>query len=114
MPRKKPPTDPDAGAWRVILEDVRAQFTVFGDALNAGLRQVNQKIDAFREETNSRFETLEAAVRQNGADIRQNSADIKQNSADIRQNSADIRGLTSRVEKLERIEERVTALERRS
>ena len=122
MPRKKPPatTDPDAGPWRVILEDVRAQMGVFGDALTAGLRDLRTEMVARFDSTDGRLTTLEVAVRQNSADIRtlttrvdQNSADIRQNSADIRQNSVDIRGLTTRVEKLETIEERVTAIEQR-
>ena len=122
MPRKKPPatTDPDAGPWRVILEDVRAQMGVFGDALNAGLRDLRTEMVARFDSTDGRLTTLEVAVRQNSADIRQNSADIRglttrvdQNSEDIRQNSVDIRGLTTRVEKLETIEERVTAIEQR-
>ena len=116
MPRKKPPqgpTEPDAGAWRVILEDIRSQMGVFGDALQTGLREVRQEMAEGFQRTDQRLTAVEAAVRQNSADIRQNSTDIKQNSADIRQNSTDIRSLTTRVERLERIEERVTALEQR-
>jgi uncharacterized protein (DUF3084 family) len=121
MPRKKVPSDPDLDIWRVVAEDCRAQLTVFGDAINAGIQELRRELYDFRGEANVRFEALEAAVRQNSADIRQNSADIRQNSADIRQNSADIAGnsadirdLSTRVGKLEGLFERVTALEKDS
>jgi hypothetical protein len=108
MPRKKPPAtaDPDAGAWRVILEEVRAQMGVFGDALNAGLRDLRTEMVARFDSTDGRLTTLEMAVHQNSADIRTLTTRVDQNGADIR-------GLTTRVEKLETIEERVTAIEQR-
>jgi hypothetical protein len=114
MPRKKVPSDPDQDIWRVVAEDFRAQLTVFGDAINAGIQELRRELYDFRGEANVRFEALEAAVRQNSADIRQNSADIRQNSADIAGNSADIRDLSTRVGKLEGLFERVTALEKDS
>ena len=104
----------------MILEDVRAQISVFGDALTGNIRELRREMIERFDATDVRLTVLETAVRQNSVDIRQNSADIRtlttrvdQNSVDIRQNSADIRSLTTRVEKLETIEERVTAIEQR-
>lgn len=114
MPRKKAPvtkTPPrtSRGAERplgVLIEDLYSRLQVVVEGVGSAVERLDAKLDAFRQEVDTRFVILESVVRQN-------SADIRQNSADVRQNGADIRALTDRVEKLEHIEERVTALERR-
>ena len=130
MPGKKPPPKkPPAAsepAWQVILEEIRSQNRATIEAVQSSHGELKRDIAELRGETTARFQVLEAAVRQNGADIRQNSTDIqdlrgevRQNSADIRilqrevaQNSTDIRRLDEKVDNLSGLEARVSALER--
>ena len=97
----------------VIVEEMRAQNRATIEAVETIRVKVEQRIDRFERETQSRFTVLEAVVRQNSADIRQNSQDIRKNSEDIRKNSEDIQALSTRVDGLASLDGRVSALERR-
>jgi chromosome segregation ATPase len=126
----------------VILEDIRSQNRATIEAVEATRAALEERIDRVDRDSQARDADLGTAVRSlrksveqnsadiqhNSADIRQNSEDIRQNTADIRQNTADIRDnsadivkngedirtLTARVDALGSLDQRVSALERRS
>ena len=128
--RKKAPIEtpgrhPDKDIWRIVVEKVESNSQLLAEAMEGGFRQVHQKIDDFRAETNQRLETLEAVVKRNSTDIQVLSSRVDQNSTDINRLTTVVDSLDSRVavltekvndldvrmEKLEHIEERVTRLE---
>jgi len=112
----------------VILEDIRSQNRATIEAVQATRAALEEKIDQVDRDSKARDGVLEAAIRQNSKDIRKNSEDIRKNSDDIRTNSEDIRkntedigtnsedirALATRVEALGPLDQRVSALERRS
>jgi len=112
----------------VLLEEMRAQNRATIEAVEASRVALEGKIDSLAGETGGRLTVLEAAVRQNSADIKKNSEDIKKNSEDIKKNSEDIRKnsedirtsgedirvLIERVDALGPLDQRISALERRS
>jgi chromosome segregation ATPase len=97
MPGKQPPPKdpqpPPGPGWQIILEEILSQNRATIEAVQSSRDELKRDIAELRENTDVRFQVLESAVRQNGADIRQNSADIRALQGDVRQNSADIRAL---------------------
>jgi hypothetical protein len=77
----------------VILEDIRSQNRATMEALQATRAALEEKLDQVDRGSKARDAVLEAAVRQN---------------------SKDIRVLTTRVDALGPLDQRVSALERRS
>jgi uncharacterized protein YlxW (UPF0749 family) len=77
----------------VILEDIRSQNRATMEALQASRAALEEKLDQVDRGSKARDAVLEAAVRQN---------------------SKDIRVLTTRVDALGPLDQRVSALERRS
>jgi chromosome segregation ATPase len=116
MPGKKPPSkDPQPApgpGWQVILEEILSQNRATIEAVQSTRDELKRDMAEFREDTNTRFQGLEAAVRQNGADIRQNSADIRTLQGDVRNLQGDVRNLAEKVDNLSGLEVRVAALER--
>jgi hypothetical protein len=84
----------------VILEDIRSQTRATMEALQATRAALEEKLDQVDRGSKARDAVLEAAVRQN--------------SKDIVKNGDDIRVLTTRVDALGPLDQRVSALERRS
>jgi hypothetical protein len=92
-PSKRPVSGPSTlESVLVILEEIRSQNRATIEAVEASRTEIKHELQQAREQTNARFEVLEAAVRQN---------------------SVDLRHLTARMDSFKRIEERVAALERR-
>ena len=83
----------------VLLEDIRSQNRATIEAVQATRAELKRDLQQSEERTNDRFKLLNLAVRQNSTDIRQNSEDIIQ--------------INARLDLFERLEDRVTALERR-
>jgi hypothetical protein len=109
MPGKKPPPKdpqpPPGPGWQIILEEILSQNRATIEAVQSSRDELKRDIAELRENTDVRFQVLESAVSQNGADIRQNSADI-------RVLQRDVRNLAERVDNLSGLEVRVAALER--
>jgi chromosome segregation ATPase len=95
-PASKKPTPPlDAPSLVVILEDMRSQFTVFGEALQSSREESARRfeqIDSRFEQIDSRFDqidhrldqhdtrfaSLERAALENGRDIREVRRDVSE------------------------------------
>jgi predicted RNase H-like nuclease (RuvC/YqgF family) len=116
MPGKKPPPKdpqpPPGPGWQVILEEILSQNRATIEAVQSTRDELKRDIAQLGEKTDARFQTLESAVRQNGADIRQNSADIRTLQGDVRTLQGDVRNLAEKVDSLSGLEVRVAALER--
>jgi chromosome segregation ATPase len=104
-------TSPEARAFVVVLEEIRAQNKVFGEGqqllreqMSAGFEEVNRRfeqvdlrfeqVDLRFEQVDRRFERVEhdiAEIRQDIAEIRQDVVDIRQDITEIRQDVVDIR-----------------------
>jgi chromosome segregation ATPase len=100
-PASKTPTPPlDAPSLVVILEDMRSQFTVFGEALQISREESArhfEQIDSRFEQIDSRFDqidhrldqhearfaTLERATLENGRDIRELRRDVSEVRRDL-------------------------------
>jgi cell division protein FtsB len=83
----------------LLIEDMRSQNRATIEAVEASRQALEQRIDRVDQDSRARDAVLELAIRE-----------LKVN---VQQNSIDIRDLTGRVEALARIDERVTAIERR-
>lgn len=83
----------------ILLEEMRSQNHATIEAVEATRLALEQRIDRLEQETGARDRALELAIK----DLR----------IDVKQNSLDLRDLTARVAALQRIEDRVSALERR-
>jgi chromosome segregation ATPase len=122
-----------------LQEDTRSRFSQLeaamqriGDDSRARDAALGQRIDSLSEQTTSRFEEmdsrfeqmdsrlsrLESAVQRLGEDGRSRDASLELAVRDLKlsvqQNGADIRDLSGKLETLQRLEERVAALERRA
>jgi DNA repair ATPase RecN len=129
-------------AWQVILEEMRSQNRATIEAVAAFRVSLEERIERLDQESRDRDGSLALAiadlrreVRQNTTDIAEVGTDVKQNGADIaelkrigqqygvdirdlkvtvQQNNVELRGLANKVDALNRLEERVAALERRT
>lgn len=110
MPSKMQPAPP----WQAILEDMRSQNRATIEAVAASRLALEQRIDRLDLETRSRDTVLELAIRELRLSVQESSMDIRELKTAVQQNSADTRDLSGKVEALIRLEERVSALERRS
>ena len=99
MPTKKQPSKRAASPWQVILEEIRSQNRATIEAVGASreaaeqrFESLEQRIDRLDHETRSRDAALEMAIRELRLDVRQVQGDMKV---------------------LAKLEERVTAIEKR-
>lgn len=107
MPSKKRTPEPslqmivdEMRSHSVILEDMRSQNRMTIEAVEASRLVLEQRIERLDQETRARDASLELAVRNLHVSVQQNTVDI--------------RDLSGKVEALARLEERVSALERRT
>jgi septal ring factor EnvC (AmiA/AmiB activator) len=88
-PASKTPTPPlDAPSLVVILEDMRSQFTVFGEALQSSreesarrFEQIDSRFDQIYhrlDQHDTRFASLERATLENGRDVREVRRDVSE------------------------------------
>jgi hypothetical protein len=139
MAGKKPSSGP---RWQVILEEMRSQNRTTLEAVEAFRASIEDRIERLDRESRDRDDTLARAVAALRREVRQNSTDINElrrlgvedradiaelkrlgmeHSVDIRvlnvrvqENTVELRSLSTRVDALNRLEERVSALERRA
>ena len=139
MASKKPPSGP---AWQVILEEIQSQNRATIEAVEAFRGSLEERIERLDRESRDRDGSLSLAiadlrreVRQNTTDIGELRTDVKQNGTDIaelkrigqqhgveirdlkvtvQQNTGELRSLANKVDALNRLEERVAALEKRA
>jgi hypothetical protein len=74
----------------VILEDMRSQFTVFGDALQSSREESAcrfDQVDHRLDQHDARFASLERAALENGRDIRE-----------VRRDESEVRRTVDRIE----------------
>jgi hypothetical protein len=69
---------PDAHTFTVVLEDLRAQFGVFGEALEGLREQMNVRFDA----VDRRFEGVDRRL--DGIDVRLDGIDVRLDGIDVR------------------------------
>lgn len=105
----------------VLVEDTRSQSRAIIEAvemtrtvLEHRIESIEHRLDRLDRETLARDVAFNLAIRGLRSEVQKNSIDIRDLKVHVEQNGADIRDLTVRVDVLNRIEERVTALERRS
>lgn len=128
MPSKKGRPEP---SWLVILEDIRSQNRSTLEAVEASRVAIDTRIDRFEQKTEARFTVVDAALQSNArgivglesalrrVDDESRSRDaslemaIRELKVGVHQNSVDIKELTGNVAALARLEDRVSALERR-
>jgi predicted RNase H-like nuclease (RuvC/YqgF family) len=107
MARKKPPIDTprDINGVLAVIEDMRSEFRVYGDA-----------IEALREETHRGFADNKTALAALTMEVRQNGVDIRKLTGRVDGLEGGVEKLDRRVERLdsrvERLEEGVKALGR--
>lgn len=124
--------------WLTILEDIRSQNRSTLEAVEASRVAFDQRIDRFEQKTESRFTVVETAIQSTNRtvesierrlavletalqriDQESRSRDaslelaIRDLKVSVQENGVDIRDLAGKVEALSRLEERVSALERR-
>jgi uncharacterized protein YoxC len=99
--------------WETLLEGMRSQNRATIESVEANRLALEQRIDRLERDTLQRDSDLAMAIRDLRSTVQENSAKIDTHGAAIRDLQSDVRGLSARVESLARIEERVTALERR-
>lgn len=83
----------------IVLEEMRSQNRATIEAVEAARLALEQRIDRLEQETGARDLALELAIK-----------DLQIN---VKENTLGMRDLTARVEALQRLEDRVAALERR-
>ena len=107
-----------------FAEETRSRFTVVETAIQSTNRTVaaldrkfELRFEQSDEQNRLRFAALEAALQRIDQESRSRDASLELAVRDVKvavqQNSVDIRDLTGKVEALSRLEERVSALERR-
>jgi chromosome segregation ATPase len=97
--RKKPvaPAAVDAGAFVVVLESLRGDFKVFGEALadvKAEVHDVRVEVHNLRAETQAGFERVDrelAGVKHEIAGMKHEIADVKHEIADVKVELADVK-----------------------
>jgi hypothetical protein len=97
----------------VLLEDMRSQNRATIEAVVAARLALEERIERLEAATQSRDALIELAVRDLKVSVQQNGVDIRDLRAGVQQNGIDTRELAGKVEALARLEERVSALERR-
>ena len=73
------PPAPTAAEFTVVLEDIRSQFKVFGEALDVLRDEVRsgfKKVDARFEKVDGRLDLLQTAVLDNSREIRELRGDL--------------------------------------
>ncbi|HEY6323686.1 MAG TPA: hypothetical protein VJA16_19260 [Thermoanaerobaculia bacterium] len=94
-----------------MLEEMRSLHRGTIEAVQSMRDELKRDIADLRENTDTRFQVLESAVRQNSADIQELRGDVRQNSAEIRTLQRDVRSLTDKVEQnstdIRRLDEKV-------
>jgi hypothetical protein len=124
MPTRKQPPEPpwqrvldELRSHGVLLEDMRSQNRATIEAVEASRVGLERRIEQSDQENRARFAAVEAALQRVDQDSRSRDASlevaIRDLKVSVQQNSVDIRDLTAKVETLSRLEERVSALERR-
>lgn len=132
---------PSAPQWQVILEDIRSQNRSTMEAVEAFRQSIEERIDRLDRDTRDRDGLLALAITdlrqevqhhtteltelkrlslRHGSDIaelkelgQRHSHDIRELKVMVQENTVEVRGLSQRVEALNRLEERVAALEKR-
>jgi hypothetical protein len=92
--RKK---SPGAAEFTVVLEDLRAQFKVFGEALAGVREEFGQRFDAVEGRLGSvegELALVKVAVLENRREIR----DVRAEIHDVRTDLHDVRGTVTRIE----------------
>jgi archaellum component FlaC len=88
---------PGSQAFTVVLEEVRSQFKVFGEALESLSEKVDrgfEQVDRRFEQVDRRFEKIEHRL--DGIDVRLDGIDVRLDGIDVRLDGIDVRldGLT--------------------
>jgi predicted nuclease with TOPRIM domain len=96
----------------VVFEEIKSQNRATIEAVETTRDTLKAEIQHNRTEVVARLDTLEATVRQNGADIRQVRNDIA--ALKEQMTRIDVMMAVDYRERLVRLEERVEAIERRS
>ena len=117
-----------------FAQETRSRSTVFATAIqstnrtveslgqavestNKSVAALDRRLEQSDEQNRLRFAALEAALQRIDQESRSRDASLELAVRDVKvavqQNSVDIRDLTGKVEALSRLEERVSALERR-
>jgi hypothetical protein len=117
---------PSAPQWQVILEEIRSEnratleaVMTFRTTLDAGLDRVEQQGQARDDLAFSAIRAIQRKLDEHSMDltdlkqlVTQHGTDIAQIRVDLRENTIEIRGLSQKVDALNRIEDRVAALEK--
>jgi hypothetical protein len=103
--KPKPPGPP----WQILLEEMRSQGILI-EEMRSQNRATIEAVVVTRESLEQRFDLLDRRLEQVDQESRARDADL---ALAIRAIQADLRGLASRVEVIPRLEERVTAIEKR-
>ena len=138
MPTNRQGSEPP---WQVILEEIHSQGRATIEAVETNREALEQRMDQYQERTEARFDIVEAAIAGNREAIEGlerrltariealeqalNRVDqesrardaslelaIRELKVSIQQSSVDSRNVGARLEALNRLEERVAALER--
>ena len=119
---------PSGPAWQMILEEMRSQNRATIEAVEAFRGSLEERIERLDRESRDRDGTLVLAIAGIRREVRQNSTDItglrrevEQNTTDIadlkvtvKESTVELRTLANKVDVLNRLEERVAALEGRA
>ncbi|MBI5496684.1 MAG: hypothetical protein HY904_16845 [Deltaproteobacteria bacterium] len=127
------PSDTELGRMGLLLEHMSDKVDLVHEGMMIIRESLERRIAESKADLSARLDTVESVIRHLSAEVRKNSDDIRKNSDDIRKNSDDIRKSSEAIRRLEqavdavrgdlsgkadaadlrRLEERVTALERR-
>jgi ribosome-associated translation inhibitor RaiA len=124
MASKKPSS---GAAWQVIVEEMRSQNRATIEVVEAFRMSIEERIERLDRESHDRDSMLAQAIsglrrlgEQHGADIAElkrmgqgHGVDIRDLKVTVQENTVELRTLARKMEALNRLEERVAALEKR-
>jgi chromosome segregation ATPase len=102
------------GGLETRVEGLEIQIRAHREVLDRRLTLIETALDRIDRESRARDAALEVAIRELRVSVRELAAEVHELRTTVQQNSADIRDLSARMAVVERLEERVRALEKRT
>ncbi len=124
--KKRSSTPSESGPVLVILEEIRSQNRATLEAVEAHRGEFRREIQELRSATRADVDVLKSAARELVSDVAVLGSALQGVAADLQQLKTDLAGLREQVartdavitadyrERLERLERRIEAIERRS